>query len=193
MDLANVIISGISAAVAVGSAIVAGVSALRSREAKRIAEEKRDEAVQAAKDVASDVGRIATVQESRQRAEEARNTAEQSAQASSVLIVLSEVQRGFSGWKVHNESSQPVTNVVVSGVAGAQIVVYLGSGPEPRSEYVEPTVGAYKQSRLMFRPTGTDAVHADASEIERMALRFTDARQQTWEKIGSQPVRPVVS
>lgn len=193
MDLANVIISGISAAVALGSAIVAGVSALRSREAKRIAEAKRDEAVQAAKDVASDVGRIATVQESRQRAEEARNTAEQSAQASSVLIVLSEVQRGFSGWKVHNESSQPVTNVVVSGLAGAQIVVYLGSGPEPRSEYVEPTVGAYQQSRLMFRPTGTDAVHADASEIERMALRFTDARQQTWEKIGSQPVRPVVS
>ncbi|MHA0288229.1 hypothetical protein ACXYX3_17485 [Mycobacterium sp. C3-094] len=193
MDLANVIISGVSAAVALGSAIAAGVSALRSREAKRIAEEKRDEAVQAAKDVASDVGRIATVQESRQRAEEARNTAEQSAQASSVLIVLSEVQRGFSGWKVHNESSQPVTNVVVSGLAGAQIVVYLGSEPEPRSEYVEPTVGAYQQSRLMFRPTGTDAVHADASEIERMALRFTDARQQTWEKIGSQPVRPVVS
>lgn len=192
MDLANVIISGISAAVALGSAIVAGVSALRSREAKRIAEEKRDEAVQAAKDVASDVGRIATVQESRQRAEESRYTAEQSAQASSVLIVLSEVQRGFSGWKVHNESSQPITNVVVSGVAGAQIVVYLGSGPEPRSEYVEPTVGANQRSRLMFRPTGTDAVHADASDIERMALRFTDARQQRWEKIGSQPVRPVV-
>lgn len=81
--------------------------------------------------------------------------------------------------------------MVVSGVGGEQIVVYLGSGPEQRPEYVEPTVGAYQRSRLMFRPTGTDAVHADATHLERMALQFTDARQQRWEKIGTAPVRPV--
>lgn len=52
VDRANVIISGISAAVALADAIVAGVSALCSREAKRIAEERRDEAVAAANKVA---------------------------------------------------------------------------------------------------------------------------------------------
>lgn len=172
MDLANVIISGISAAVALVSAIVAGVSALRSREARRVAEEKRDEAVAAANQVASATDRIAAVQESRQ-------TIEESAQASSVVLVLSEAQRGFSGWRVQNDSSQPVTNVAVRGTASAQIVVYRGSGPEHLTEYVEQTLGAHQQSRLMFRPTGSDAVHADGAEVELMVLRFTDARGQT--------------
>lgn len=180
----SAIFAGVSAAVALVSAIVSGMSALRSRQAKQVAEKKRDEAVEAAQNVASGVDRLVRVQESRQ-------TVEQTAQASSVTIALSEVQRGFSGWKVHNDSGQPITNVVVSGVGGEQIVVYLGSGPEQRPEYVEPTVGAYQQSRLMFRPTGTDAVHADASDLERMALRFIDARQQRWEKIGTAPFRPV--
>jgi hypothetical protein len=83
---------------------VAGVSALRSREAKEIAEERADEAVKAAKTVASGVDRLARVHESRQ-------TAEESAQASSVVLVLSEVQRGFSGWRVQNDGDRPVTNL----------------------------------------------------------------------------------
>lgn len=184
VDLANVIISGISAAVALVSAIVAGVSALRSREARRVAEEKRDEAVAAANQVASATDRIAAVQESRQ-------TIEESAQASSVVLVLSEAQRGFSGWRVQNDSSQPVTNVAVRGTASAQIVVYRGSGPEHLTEYVEQTLGAHQQSRLMFRPTSSDAVHADEAEVELMVLRFTDARGQTWERCGSQSARRV--
>ena len=184
MDLANVVISGISAAVAVVSAIVAGVSALRSREAKSVAEKKRNEAVDAATEVASAVGRIATIQESRQ-------TAAECAQASSVILVLSEVQRGFSGWRVQNDSDQPVTNVVVRGATGGKIVVYRGSGPEPLTEYAEHVLGAHQKSQLMFRPTDTDAVHATSSDVERMALRFTDARNQTWERIGSQRAQQI--
>lgn len=126
------------------------------------------------------MARIAAVQESRQ-------TSESSAQASSVVFVLSEIQRGFSGWKVQNDSDQPVTNVVVQGVAGAQIVVYKGSGPEPVPEYVEHTIGAHQQSQRMFRPTGSDAAQADGTEAGRMVLRFTDSRDQRWERVGSQP------
>lgn len=184
MDLANAIISGMSAFVAVASAIAAAVSAVRSRKSKEIAETKRDEAVAAAIKAASATDRIAAVQES-------RLTIEESAQASSVVLVLSEVQRGFSGWRVQNDSSQPVTNVAVRGAASAQIVVYRGSGPEHLTEYVEQTLGAQQQSRLMFRPTGSDAVHADGAEVELMVLRFTDARGQTWERCGSQSARRV--
>lgn len=176
--------AGVSAGVAIISAAVSGFAAWRSREAKNVAEKKRDEAVQAATDAASGIGRIATVQESRQ-------TAAQSAQASSVVFVLSEVQRGFSGWRVQNDSDKPVTNVIVRGAAGAQIVVYRGSGPEQVPEYVEHTLGAHQQSRLMFRPTGIDAVHADPAEGERMSLQITDAQYKTWIRIGSQPPQPV--
>ncbi|NGX07367.1 hypothetical protein [Mycobacteroides franklinii] len=185
MDLVNVIISGISAAVAVVSAVAAGVSALRSREAKRIAEEKRDEAVAAATKVASATDRIAAVQESRQ-------IIESSAQASCIVIVLSEMQRGYSGWWVQNYSDQPVTDVVVRGTGGAQIVVYRGSGPESLREYPLHTLGARQHSKLAFRPTGVSAVHADPGEVERMALRFTDARGQIWERVGTQSPQPVV-
>lgn len=90
METWSVIFAGVSAAVALASAIASGVSAWRSREAKKVAEKKRDEAVEAAQNVASGVDRLARVQESRQ-------SAEQTAQASSVTIALSEVQRGFSG------------------------------------------------------------------------------------------------
>jgi len=180
----SAIFAGVSAVVALVSAVVAGVSALRSREAKRVAEKKRDEAVEAAKNVASGVDRLARVEESRQ-------TAEESAQASSVVLVLSEVQRGFSGWRVQNDSDRPVTNVVVRDATGAQIVVYRGSGPEPLPEYAEETIGAHQQSRLMFRPTGANAAQADPSEVERMSLRFNDSRHQAWERIGAQPPRRV--
>ena len=49
----SAIFAGVSAVVALVSAIVSGVAAWRSREAKRVAEKKRDEAVEAAKNVAS--------------------------------------------------------------------------------------------------------------------------------------------
>lgn len=147
VDLANVIISGISAAVAVVSAIVAGVSALRSREAKEIAEKKRDEAVDAAVTVASATTRIAAVHGSRQATEAV-------AQASSVVVVIAKIQAGFSGWRVQNDSDQPVTNVAVRAADGGQIVVYRGSGTDHVPEYTEPVVGAHRHSEKMFRPTG---------------------------------------
>ena len=177
MELANVIISGISALVAVVSAIAAAVSALRSRKAKEIAETKRDEAVEAAKSVASSTGRIADVQESRE-------TVEASAQAASVVFVRSVPQRGFSGWKVENYSDQPVTEVAVRSTTGAAIRVY-NNDMEQLPEYVEHILGAHQQSHRMFRPTDAEGAQADPAETERMAVRFTDSRGQTWERIGS--------
>ncbi|WP_074331530.1 hypothetical protein [Mycobacteroides abscessus] len=170
--------------IALASALVSAISALRSREAKRIAEEKRDEAVTAAQTTAEALSRLAKAQESRQ-------AVQKSVQASCVVFDLAEIQRGFSGWWVRNDSDQPVTNVVVRGVDGTQIVVYRGSGPEPLPEYPVHTLGARQRSELAFRPTGSSAVHADHSEVERMALRFTDARGQGWERIGAQAPQPV--
>jgi hypothetical protein len=45
----------------------------------------------------------------------------------------------------------------------------------------------------MFRSTDSDAVRADPAEVERMSLRFTDARRQTWERIRTQPPQRVGS
>ncbi len=185
METWKLIFAGISAGVALVSAIVSGVAAWRSRSAKKVAEAKRDEAVEAANKVASGVDRIAQVQESRQ-------TADESAQASSVGFARSPVQGGRTGWRVQNDSDQPVTDVVVRSTTGAKIVVYNNDLPR-LTEYVEHTLGGHQQSQFMFRPTDSDAVRADPAELERMALRFTDARHQTWERIGSQRPRRVNS
>ncbi|MEX3755541.1 hypothetical protein ABFW00_06830 [Mycobacteroides abscessus] len=183
MDLANVIISGISAAVALVSAIVAAISALRSREAKRIAEEKRDEAVTAATKVASATDRIAAVQESRQ-------IAEASAQASSIVIVQAPIRGGRSGWHVQNGSDQPITQVAVSSTTGAKIQIYNNDLTQ-FEEYLEPTVSGYAHSQWPFRAIDSEAAKADPAEVERFVLRFTDARRQRWERIGSQPPEAV--
>lgn len=178
MDLANVIISGISALVAVASAIAAAVSAVRSRKSKEIAETKRDEAVAAATKAASATDRIAAVQES-------RRTAEESAQASSVVFVRSKTLGNRTGWRVHNDSDQPVRNVAVRSTAGAMIQVY-NNNLDRLSEHVEHNLGAHQQSQLMFRPTDGEGLRPDPSEVERMAVRFTDAREQIWERVGTQ-------
>jgi hypothetical protein len=174
----SVIFAGVSAAVALVSAIASGVAAWRSREAKRVAEEKRDEAVAAANKVATG-DRIAQVHESRQ-------TADESSQASSVVFVQSPVKGGRTGWRVQNDSDQPVTKVAVSSATGAKIQVY-NNDLSQLTEYVEHTLGGRQQSQLMFRPTDSDGAQADPAEVERMAVRFTNARRQTWERIGSQP------
>lgn len=144
METWKLIFTGVSAGVALLSAIASAVAWWRSREAKKIAEQKRDEAVKAAQSVASATTRIADVQESFQ-------TAEASAQASSVVFVRSVPQRGFSGWKVENYSDQPVTNVVVRSATGAKIRVY-NNDMDQLPEYVEHILGARQQSHRMFRP-----------------------------------------
>jgi hypothetical protein len=179
----SALFAGVSATVAAVSAVVSAVAAWRSRAAKKVAERKRDEAVEAAKTAASGIGRIATVQESRQ-------TAAESAQASSVVFVQSPIQGGRSGWRVQNYSEQPVTNVVVRSTTGAKIQIY-NNNLDHLDEYVEHTLGAHQYSQQMFRPTDSEAVRADPAEVERMSLRFTDAGQQTWERIGSQPPQRV--
>jgi hypothetical protein len=182
VDKWNVIFAGVSAGVALLSAIAAAIAAVLSRSAKREAEEKRDEAVEAAKGVASGVGRLVEMQES-------RDVVEESAQAYGVVFELSEVQRGFTGWRVRNDSDQPVTNVAVRGTTGLPIVVYRGSGPDSEPEYFEHALSAHQQSQLMFRPTGTTAVRTNPAEAELMAVRFTDARNQIWDRVGGQPPR----
>lgn len=180
MDIANVIISGISALVALVSAVVAGVSALRSREAKQIAEQKRDEAVAAASKVATATGRIADVQEQRQ-------TAEASAQASSIVIVSAPISGGGrAGWQVHNGSAQPVTQVAVSTATGAQIQVY-DNDLTRFEEYIEHTLAGQSRSQLSFRPTDADGARIDPAEVGRIVLRFTDTHNQRWERIGTAP------
>lgn len=180
MDLANVIISGISAFVAVGSAIAAAVSAVRSRKSKEIAETKRDEAVGAAIKAASATDRLAAVQES-------RLTIEESAQAFSVVIVPAPIKGGRAGWHVLNDGDQPVTRVAVSSATGAKIQVY-NNNLDHLPEYVEHTLAGHSHSQIPFRPTDGDAgARADPTEVERMKLRFTDARNQTWERVGTQP------
>lgn len=177
------IFAGVSAGVALVSAIAAGIAAFRSRSAQRVAEKKRDEAVEAATKVANGVDRIARVQESRQ-------TADESAQASSVVFVRSPAHGGRTGWRVQNDSDQPVTNVVVRSATGAKIQVY-NNDLSQLTEYVEHMLGGHQQSQFMFRPTDSDAVHADPAEVERVSLRFIDARLQMWERIGSQPPQRV--
>lgn len=184
MDKWNVIFAGVSAGVALLSAIAAAVSAVLSRSAKREAEEKRDEAVAAAKNVATGVGRLVQMQES-------RDAVEVSAQAYGVVFELSEVQRGFTGWRVRNDSDQPVTDVIVRGATGSPIVVYRGSGPDSVPEHREHALSAHQQSQFMFRPTGTTAAQTNPAEADLMAVQFTDTRNQTWERVGTQAPRLV--
>jgi hypothetical protein len=174
----KLIFTGVSAVVALLSAIASAVAWWRSREAKVVAERKRDEAVDAATRVAAAADRIAEVQES-------RKTAEESTQASSVVFVRSITVGNRNGWRVHNDSDQPVRNVSVRSTAGAMIQVY-NNNLDRMSEYVEHNLGAHQQSQLCFRLTDGEGLRPDASEVERMAVRFTDAREQTWERVGTQ-------
>lgn len=181
----SAIFAGVSATVAVVSAIVGGVAARRSRTAKKIAETKRDEAVAAAIKAASATDRIAAVQES-------RLTIEESAQAFSVVIVPAPIKGGRSGWQVLNDSDQPVTQVAVRSATDAKIQVYNNDLTQ-FEEYVEHALAGHSHSQLPFRPTDADAARADPAEVERMVLRFTDARNQTWERVGTQTPQRVGS
>ncbi len=177
----SAIAAGVSATVALVSAVVAAVSAVHSRAAKREAEQRASEAVRAAQSVATDVGRIARIQETRQH----RDT---SAQAEQVAFTPSPVMGGRTGWRISNDSGSSISNVRVRSTTGAQIVVYHGSGPEPTPEHVEAVIGAHQPSQFMFRP---EKVVDDLPEIDQMAVAFTDARDQRWRRTGSQAPRPL--
>lgn len=179
VDLANVVISGISAVVAVASAIASGLAWLRSRDARDEAEKQRNQAVAASIKAASAIDRIAAVQES-------QLTIEESAQAFSVVIVPAENWQDRVGWHVLNDSDQPVTQVGVRSATGAKIKTYNNDLTE-YDEYVEPTLARQARSQLSFRPTDGEGPKGRPEEIETMVLRFTDARRQTWERVGSQP------
>jgi hypothetical protein len=189
----SAIAAAVSAAVAVGSAIGALIAARRSRSDKKQAETRANEALKASQAVAAAVGRIAEAQESHQTSVESRQTAADSVQAVRVGFVPSPVQRGRTGWRIKNDSDDPVTSVDIRTTTGAKIVVYRGSGPDHEDHYGEPVLSAHQTTQMMFRPADSDAAAADPSEIERMRVRFTDARDQVWERIGSQPPRRVDS
>jgi hypothetical protein len=189
----SAIAAGVSAAVAVGSAIGALIAARRSRSDKEQAGTRANEALKAYQAVAAAVGRIAEAQEFRQVSAESRQTAVDSAQAERVGFVPSPVQRGRTGWRIKNDSDAPVTAVDIRTTTGAKIVVYRGSGPDHKDHYGEPVLSAHRTTQMMFRPADSDAAAADPSEVERMTVRFTDARNHAWERTGSQPPRRVDS
>jgi hypothetical protein len=179
----SAVFAGISATVAAGSAVGSWVSARRSRSAKTDAENKRDEAVTAAQAAADALRSIATTQETAQIEME-------SAQAARVGFVPSPVGRGRTGWRVQNDSDAPITAVEVSTTTSAKIVVYRGSGPDNQDHYDEPVISAGQTTPRMFRPADSDAAAANPAEVERMIVRFTDARGQRWERTGSQAPQP---
>ena len=134
------------------------------------------------------MGRIADVEESRQTTQTERD---ESAQAQRVGFVPSPVQRGRTGWRIKNDSDVSVSAVEVRTTTGAMIVVYRGSGPDHQYHYFEPVLGAHQSSQLMFRPADSDQAATDSSEVELMTVRFADARNHVWERVGSLPPRMV--
>jgi len=175
----NFIFAGVSAAAAVWSAW----SAHESRKARDSTEQMLADGVDAADKVAYGTNVIA-------RAQESRNESDASAQAPNIAIVPSLSPGGQQGWRVENGSGQVVTAVTVHCTTG-QIVVHTGSGPKRESEYRDQTILGGKLSTRMFRPADAQGANAEEGEVERMVLRFTDSRDQVWERTGSQNPRRV--
>jgi len=75
--------------------------------------------------------------------------------------------------------------VMTCSTTGAKIRVHTND-MEQLPEYLQRTLGARQQSERMFRPTDSEG-----AQVERMALRFTDTREQRWERIGSQAARRI--
>jgi hypothetical protein len=204
---ASAAFAGVSAAVALGSALGALIAASRSRSDKKQTELRSDESLKAAQAAAVALGRIAQVQESlhastesaqaaHESAEAERESSEaehESAQAKRVGFVPSPVQRGRTGWRIKNDSDAPVYAVEVRTTNRAKVVVYRGSGPDQVDSDDEPLLTAHESSQMMFRPADSDAAAADPSELERMTVTFTDARGQRWERIGWRPPRKLDS
>ena len=86
--------------------------------------------------------------------------------------------------------SERLPGVVTCSTTGAKIRVYTND-MEQLPEYLQRTLGARQQSERIFRPTDSEGAQVDPAEIERMALRFTDTREQRWERIGSQAARRI--
>ena len=81
--------------------------------------------------------------------------------------------------------SERLPGVVTCSTTGAKIRVYTND-MEQLPEYLLRTLGARQQSERIFRPTDSEG-----AQVERMALRFTDTREQRWERIGSQAARRI--
>jgi hypothetical protein len=133
----------------------------------------------AASAVATDLARIAAMQQ-------ASTEADESKQARAIGIVTSPVTGGRQGWRVGNDSDLPVAAVKVRTTNGAKVRVYHGRGPEDYEEYEEAGIAAHARSQLMFRPADSDATHVNPSEAQRLVVTFNDANGQPWERVASE-------
>ena len=68
------------------------------------------------------------------------------------------------------------------------IVVYHGSGPDwGKDHYAVPPLAAHQSSPLTFRPAdGSSGGTPDPTEVERLAVMFSDASDRRWERVDSQ-------
>ncbi|AQT79634.1 hypothetical protein B1R94_10675 [Mycolicibacterium litorale] len=133
----------------------------------------------AAGQVATDLARIASNQDAAKAAEEAKY-------ALGVGIEAADSNLGQTGWRVSNTGDYAVTSVKVRTTNAAKITVYFGSGPKQVDEYEEAVVGAQSVSKQMFRPADSVGLFTEPSEHARMAVTFTDANGQGWERVGAE-------
>jgi hypothetical protein len=164
----------VSALVAFGSAIAAIVAAVRSKSAKKSAEQQAKDAVAAAEQGAANMGRIATVLE-------ARYAPEVNKQSLLVYISTSPVTMGRQGWIIKNASDAPISKLDVSAVNQSQLVIYRGSGPEAQDTLAQPLLGP-GESTKMFRP-----MNVDSPEIEQIQFTFFDNQGGHWKRVGTEP------
>jgi hypothetical protein len=140
--------------------------------------------VMAGNDVAADVARLAAESE-------ARHASEVSSYAKRVGFVIAPAQGGRSGWKVENNSDASISDVIVATTNGAKVVVYYGRGPEWQNDYREGVIGAGQTTQRMFRPSDSEAgAAAEWSEVDTLAVTFTDANDARWRRVGTQPAEP---
>lgn len=149
---------------------------MRSRTAKKDAQQQARDAADAAKSVAADLGQIVSMQAAQQ-------ASEQDKQALLVFLAASPVIAGRNGWVVKNGSDAPISNVQVSATAGGSVmVVYRNTGVDQLNVYQEPALGP-GESTTMFRPLEYVVPHPP--EIEQIRFIFTDARDVRWGRIGT--------
>ena len=133
----------------------------------------------AASAVAGGIARMEALQASRHAAEEA-------SQAQKVAIALAPVVGGRPGWEVRNDSDGPISSIEVRTTNEQQVVVYHGYGPEWQDYYEAGPIAAHQASQFTFRPAdGKSGGTPDPAEVNRLVLRFTDASDRQWERVGS--------
>jgi hypothetical protein len=169
------IASGVSAVVALMSALAAGAAAIFSRRARDQADARATDALQSAQSVAIDIGVIATIQE-------AQRAADVDKQAHLVYLAKSDFN-GRAGYVVMNASDAPISRLQVSSRNATVVHVYGNNGDDMVHVYQEDVLGPRASSRT-FIPHARIVPHPP--EIEQIGFIFDDARGIRWGRFGTQ-------